>query len=123
MKIQAFGYDPEADELDLLIDTDTPQPAESVPVDGGVYLRRDVDSGRVVGALIRGYADFLHAMLAEQEIPAVEATKAGLEKEFTAILEWQRKALRLSRDLLAHLGACPGKDQHALIETLLAQAN
>jgi len=62
-------------------------------------------------------------MLAEQEIPAVEAVKAGLEKEFSAILEWQRKALRLSHDLLAHLGARSGKDQHALVETLLAQAN
>lgn len=109
LKIRAFGYDPEADELDLLIDTDVPQPAESIPVDVGVYIRRDPDSGRVVGAVIRGYTDFLHAMLTEQEIPGVEATKAGLEKEFAAILEWQRKALRLSRDLLAHLGACPEK--------------
>lgn len=123
MKIQAFGYDPEADELDLLIDTDVPQPAESVPVDAGVYIRRAPDSGRVVGAVIRGYAGFLRAMLTGQEIPAEEATKAGLEKEFAAILEWQRKALRLSRDLLAHLGACAGKDQHALVETLLTQAN
>ena len=123
MKIQALGYDPEADELDLLIDADVPQPAEAVPLDAGVYIRRDPESGRVVGAFIRGYANFLRAMLAEQEIPAVEAIKAGLEKEFSAILEWQRKALRLSRDLLAHLGARSGKDQHALVETLLTQAS
>lgn len=123
MKIQALGYDPEADELDLLIDTDVPQPAEAVPVDAGVYIRRDPDSGRVVGAVIRGYANFLRAVLAEQEIPCAEAVKAGLDKEFVAILEWQRKAVRLSRDLLAHLGACSGKDQHALVETLLAQTS
>jgi len=122
MKIQTLGYDPEADELDLLIDTDEPQPAEAVPIDAGVYIRRDPESGRVVGAVIRGYGDFLRAALAEQEIPSAEAVKAGLEKEFVAILEWQKKALRLSRDLLAHLGACAGKDQQALVETLLAQA-
>jgi hypothetical protein len=123
MKIQALGYNPEADELDLLINAEEPQPAEAVPIDAGIYIRRDPESGRVVGAVIRGYANFLQAMLAEQEIPAVEAVKAGLEKEFSAILEWQRKALRLSHDLLAHLGARSGKDQHALVETLLAQAN
>ena len=123
MKIQALGYDPEADELDLLIDADEPQLAEAVPVDAGVYIRRDPESGRVVGAVIRGYADFLRAMLTEQEIPAVEAAKAGLEKEFHAILEWQRKALRLSRDLLAHLGAQSGKDRNALVETLLMQTS
>ena len=123
MKIQALEYDPEADELDLLIDVEVPQPAEAVPLDAGVYIRRDPDSGRVVGAFIRGYTNFLRAMLAEQEIPAVEAAEAGLEKEFSAILEWQRKALRLSRDLLAHLGARSGKDRHALVETLLTQAS
>ncbi len=123
MKIQALGYDSEADELDLLIDTDIPQPAEAVPVDAGVYIRRDVESGRVVGVVMRGYADFLHAVLEEQNIPTVEAAKAGLDKEFAAILEWQRKALKLSRDLLAHLGSSSRKDQHALVETLLAQVS
>ena len=96
MKIQALGYDPEADELDLLIDTDAPQPAEAVPLDAGVYIRRDPGSGRVVGAFIRGYTTFLRVVLAEQEIAAPEAIKAGLDKEFTAIVGWQRKALRLS---------------------------
>ena len=123
MKIQALGYDPEADELDLLINTEAPQPAEAVPLDAGVYIRRDPESGRVVGAVIRGYANFLRVLLAEQEIPAVEAVHAGLEKEFHAILDWQRQALRLSRDLLTHLGARSGKDQHALVETLLTQAS
>ena len=86
-------------------------------------MRRDVDSGQVVGAVIRGYTDFLRAVLEEQDIPAVEAAKAGLDKEFAAILEWQRKALKLSRDLLAHLGSSSRKDQQALVETLLAQAS
>jgi hypothetical protein len=123
MKIQALGYDPEADELDLLIDTEAPQPAEAIPLNAGVYIRRDPESGRVVGAFIRGYTNFLRAMLTGQEIPAEEAAQAGLEKEFNAILEWQRQALRLSRDLLAHLGARSGKDRYALVETLLTQAS
>lgn len=123
MKIQALGYDPEADELDLLINVDVPQPAEAVPLDAGVYVRRDPESGRVVGAFIRGYANFLQAILAGREILTVEAAEAGLEEEFRAILEWQRTALRLSRDLLVHLGTGTGKDQHTLVETLLMQAS
>ncbi|MGH7964532.1 MAG: hypothetical protein ACRERD_22420 [Candidatus Binatia bacterium] len=122
MKIQALGYDPEADELDLLIDADVPQPAESIAVDAGVYIRQDVKSGRVVGAVIRGYGNFLHTVLEGRDIPSTEAAKAGLEKEFRSILEWQREALRLSRDLIAHLGTSVGEDRYALVETLLAQA-
>jgi hypothetical protein len=122
MKIQALGYDPEADELDLLIDTDAPQPAEAVPVDAGVYIRRDLETGRVVGSMIRGYANFLRTVLTERAISPAEAVKVGLDKEFAAIVDWQRKALRLSRDLLTHLGTDSGKEQQALLETLLAQA-
>src|SRR6266404_8968437 len=113
MKIQALGYNPEADELDLLIDAETPQSAEAVPLDAGVYIRRDLESGQVVGAFIRGYTTFLRAVLAEQEISSTEASKTGLDKEFAAIVDWQRKALRLSRDLLAHLGSSSRKDQQA----------
>jgi hypothetical protein len=121
MKIQALGYDPEADELDLLIDADTPQPAEAVPLDAGVYLRRDPESGRVVGAFVRGYTSFLQAVMTKQKISSTEASKAGLDKEFAAIVNWQRKALRLSHDLLAHIGASSREKQQALVETLLAQ--
>jgi hypothetical protein len=121
MRIQALGYDPEADELDLLIDTDVPQSAEAVPLDVGVYIRRDPESGQVVGAFIRGYTTFLRVVLTEQQISSAEAIKAGLDKEFAAIVDWQRKALRLSHDLLAHIGSSSRKDQQALIETLLAQ--
>jgi len=123
MKIQALGYDSEADELDLLIDADAPQPAEAVPLDAGVYIRRDPESGQVVGAFIRGYTTFLRTVLAEQEIAAPEALKAGLDKEFAAIVGWQRKALHLSHDLLVHIGASARKDQQALVETLLAQTS
>ena len=123
MKIQVLGYDPEADELDLLIDTNVPQAAEAVPLDAGVYIRRDPESGRVVGAFIRGYTTFLQTVLAEQEIAAPEALKAGLDNEFAAIVEWQRKALHLSHDLLVHIGASSRKDQQVLVETLLAQTS
>jgi hypothetical protein len=112
-----------ADELDLLIDTAEPQSAEAVPLDAGVYIRRDPESGRVVGAVIRGYTNFLRTLLTEQEIPTIEAVQEGWEKEFRAILEWQRQALRLSRDLLTHLGARSEKERHALVETLLMQAS
>jgi hypothetical protein len=123
MKIQALGYDSEADELDLLIDADAPRPAEAVPLDAGVYIRRDPESGQVVGAFIRGYTSFLHSVFAEQEISSIEASKAGLDKEFAAIVDWQRKALRLSHDLLTHIGSSSRKDQQVLVETLLAQTS
>ena len=123
MKIQALGYDSEADELDLLIDADVPQPAEAIPLDAGVYIRRDPESGRVVGAFVRGYTPFLQAVMTRQKISSTEASKAGLDKEFAAIIKWQRKALRLSHDLLAHIGASSREKQQALVETLLAQTS
>jgi len=123
MKIQALGYDSEADELDLLIDTDVPQPAEAIPLDAGVYIRRDPESGRVVGAFVRGYISFLQAVMTKQKISSTEASKAGLDKEFAAIINWQRKALRLSHDLLAHIGASSREKQRTLVETLLAQTS
>jgi hypothetical protein len=123
MKIQALGYDPEADELDLLIDTDVPQPAEAIPLDAGVYIRRDPESGRVVGAFVRGYTSFLQTVMTKQKISSTEASKAGLDKEFAAIINWQRKALRLSHDLLVHIGASSREKQQALVETLLAQTS
>ncbi|MBM4257124.1 MAG: hypothetical protein FJ147_14645 [Deltaproteobacteria bacterium] len=123
MNIRALDYDPETDELDLLIDTDAPQAAESIPIDAGVYIRRDVNSGQVVGAMIRGYTNLLRSVFAGRSIEPLEAKKAGLEKEFVAILAWQREAIRLSRDLRTHLGTSLGKPQQALLETLLAQTD
>ena len=119
MKIQALGYDSEADELDLLIDTDVPQPAEAIPLDAGVYIRRDPESGRVVGAFVRGYTSFLQAVMTKQKISSTEASKAGLDKEFAAIVNWQRKTLRLSHDLLAHIGASSREKQQALVKLYL----
>jgi len=48
MKILSLGYNTEADELDLLIDTDFPVPAESIPIDEGIYIRVDKNSGKVM---------------------------------------------------------------------------
>ena len=59
MKILSLGYDVEADELDLLIDTDSPVPAESVPIGEGIYIRMDKNSVKIVGAFIRGYSNFI----------------------------------------------------------------
>ena len=123
MKIQSLGYDAEADELDLLIDSEAPQPAETMPVDAGICFRREINSGRIVGAVIRGYGDFLRAVLDGRIFPATEAEGAGLEKEFVAVIAWQREALRLSHDLITHLGIAAKQDQKTLVETLLTQAN
>lgn len=123
MKIRSLGYDPEADELDLLIDMDRPVPAESIPVGVGIYLRRDLETGQVVGAFIRGYSRFLGSILKGEKIHLEEAQKAGYEKELKAILAWQRKALRLSRDLLAHLGPPFLEQQRELVDALLALAS
>lgn len=123
MRIRSLGYDPEADELDLLIDMDRPVPAESVPVGAGIYLRRDPRSRRVVGAFVRGYSRFLGSILNSEEIPLEEARAAGYEKELKAILAWQRKALQLSRDLLAHLGTPSLEQQRELVDALLALAS
>ena len=57
-QIRSWGYDPESDELDLLINVDKPQAAESIETDAGIYVRRDFASGQVVGALVRGYRRF-----------------------------------------------------------------
>lgn len=38
MKIRSLGYDPEADELDLLIDVNAPVPAEVIPIGEGIYI-------------------------------------------------------------------------------------
>jgi len=104
MQIRSLGYDPEADELDLLIDVDEPVPAESVPIDAGVYIRRDRDSGRVVGAFIRGYSHFVKMVREGRPIPSHRAAAAGFAEELRAIVAWQREVERLSQDLVSHLG-------------------
>lgn len=56
LKITQFqsDVDSDIDELVLLINHDAPQPARNVLVDDqhGIYLRRDLESDQVVGAVI-----------------------------------------------------------------------
>lgn len=91
MKILPLGYDSEADEIDLLIDVDFPVPAESIPIDEGIYIRIDKNSGEVIGAFIRGYSSFVKKVRKNQVSPSSTTIKAGLSAEFKAIVNWQRK--------------------------------
>ena len=56
MLIRELVYDTEADELDLLIDTLQPEPAEVIPIGDDVFLRRSIESGKIVGATIANYS-------------------------------------------------------------------
>ncbi|MBC8449859.1 MAG: hypothetical protein H8D78_19165 [Chloroflexi bacterium] len=105
MKIRVLGYDPEADELDLLINVESPVAAEAVPVDLGVYIRRERTTGQVVGAFIRGYSAFLQEIRAGRSLPTEQAAAAGLLDELQAIIAWQREVDTLSQGLLQRLGS------------------
>lgn len=56
LKITQFraDQDPDIDELVLLINRDEPHPARNILVDDkhGIYLRRDLETDQVVGAVI-----------------------------------------------------------------------
>jgi hypothetical protein len=117
MKIQSLGYDPEADELDLLIDVNTPQPAESVSIGEELYLRRDPGSGRVVGAMIRGYSRFRHKVLFDLPFDSQSAEAQGYLHEFEAIIQWQQGVESLSQQLVKSLGDL--SRQRELLDTLL----
>ena len=117
MKILSLGYDVETDELDLLIDNDSPVPAESVPIDEGIYIRTDKNSGKIVGAFIRGYSNFIKRVRENQIAPSSVTIKAGFWAEFEAIVNWQREIDSLSHELIEHLGY--PKQQRELIETLI----
>lgn len=56
LKITQFQKDTDADldELYLLVNCEHPQPARNVLVDGdhGIYLRLDIETDRIVGAII-----------------------------------------------------------------------
>ncbi len=56
MLIRELAYDTEADELDLLIDTLQPEPAEVIPIGDDIFLRRSTPSGKIVGATIANYS-------------------------------------------------------------------
>jgi len=117
MKILSLGYDVEADELDLLIDTDSPVPAESIPIDEGIYIRMDKNSDKIVGAFIRGYSNFIKRVRENRIAPSSVTVKAGFLAEFEAIVNWQREIDSLSHELIGHLGY--PKQQRELIETLI----
>ena len=91
MKILPLGYNSEADELDLLINTDLPSPAESIPIDEGIYMRIDKNSSEVIGAFIRGYSNFIKKVQENQIALSSATIEAGFEAEFEAIVNWQRE--------------------------------
>jgi hypothetical protein len=110
-QIRSLGYDEESDELDLLINATEPQPAEAVEVDAGMYVRRDFQSGQVVGAFIRGYRRFAQ-QVQRGELKALPlAEQAGLREVAQAIVHWQREVGQLSHALATHLTAWPPEKQ------------
>lgn len=109
-QIRSLGYDPEADELDLLTNADAPQSAEAIPVDDGVYIRRAFQSGAIVGAFIRGYEQFALKVAQNQELATVLAKQHDFEQVLVAIIEWQREVGALSHQLVAHLEVWPPQD-------------
>ncbi len=104
MNIRVLSYDSEGDELDLLIDSDAPVQATSIPVGGGIYIRRDIASGHVVGAFIRGYSQFLRVVRGGDPSLTQEAAKLGLGEVVEEIVTWQRETDRLSQSLRRYLG-------------------
>ena len=90
MDIRFLAYDPEADELDLLIDAKSPVPVESIPVGEGIYIRRDPASGRVVGAFIRGYSHLIKKIRTGGHVSDGDAKRRGVHEAFQAVLQWVR---------------------------------
>lgn len=56
MLIRELAYDTDEDQLDLLIDTLEPEPSEVVPVGDDIFLRRSVETGKLVGAVVENYS-------------------------------------------------------------------
>jgi hypothetical protein len=110
-KIQVIGYDAEADELDLLINSAQPQAAESIELDLGIYVRRSFVSGEIVGAFVRGYRAFAQQVQDGDRHAFPMAEQAGLRAVVEAIVTWQREVGQLSRDLAAHLKQWPPEAQ------------
>ncbi|MDE3088066.1 MAG: hypothetical protein KGJ80_01600 [Chloroflexota bacterium] len=110
-QIRLLGYDPESDELDLLINADAPRAAKAIPVDVGVYIRRDFKNDRIVGAFIRGYRQFAAKMAEGSPVPNELAEKEGVSDALDAIVVWQREVGVLSHELAGHLGAWPPQEK------------
>jgi len=68
MLIRELAYDTEADELDLLIDTFKPEPAEVIPIGNDIFLRRSIKNGKIVGATIANYSFWHPEPLAAEEL-------------------------------------------------------
>ncbi len=68
MLIRELAYDTEADELDLLIDTFKPEPAEVIPIGNDIFLRRSTEDGKIVGATIANYSLWHLEPLAAEEL-------------------------------------------------------
>lgn len=109
-QIRSLGYDPETDELDLLINADAPQPAEAISLENGIYIRRAFKNGAIVGAFIRGYEQFAREVSAKRVVSSERVKQQGLEEPFNAIVEWQREVGALSHQLAEHLDAWPPQD-------------
>jgi len=88
MYISLLAYDAESDELDLLIDAESPKSAESISVGEGIYIRREPASGRVVGAFIRGYSHLNKKVRMEKQLSDEDAKRLGVYEAFRAILQW-----------------------------------
>ena len=117
MGIGFWDYDPESDELDLLIDVEAPVPAEAIPLDVGVYIRREHSSGHVVGAFVRGYSHLICRLHAGEPVPTGMARAAGLTQEFQEIVMWLTAMVDLSDQLVKHLRTLP--EQSGMVEGLL----
>jgi hypothetical protein len=88
MEIRLLAYDSESDELDLLINMKSPIPAESIPVGEGIYIRREMASGHVVGAFIRGYSQLRKKVDTGGQVSDEGAKRLGVQEAFLAVIEW-----------------------------------
>jgi hypothetical protein len=84
-QIQVIGYDAEADELDVLINSAQPQAAVSIELDLGIYVRRSFVSGEIVGAFVRGYRGFAQQVQNGDWHAFPMAEQAGLRAVVEAI--------------------------------------
>lgn len=110
-EIIALDYDAEADELDLLVNAAAPRAAEAIPLDAGVYARRDFKTGVIVGAFIRGYAQFSRDVAENKPLELSIAEKEGLGDFLSAVIAWQQDVGTLSQELASHVGKWPPQNQ------------
>lgn len=109
-EIIALDYDAEADELDLLVNSGAPNAAESIQLDEGIYARRDLETGEITGAMIRGYAHFARQVAANAPLSMERAEQLALAELVQAIVQWQRDVGTLSHELASHIGKWPPQD-------------